>query len=74
MNPCAGRPWNGIAGLGIRGPWWQQTLWKLPPRYTDPSGQRIRRPAPLGGKMATPAPTIMANALRVGNHLLKQLW
>jgi len=35
MNPCATRPWMRIAGLGIRGPWWQQTLWKLPPRYTD---------------------------------------
>jgi hypothetical protein len=35
MNPCAARPWMRIAGLDIGGSWWQQTLWKLPPRYTD---------------------------------------
>ncbi|MBI4640078.1 MAG: DoxX family protein [Candidatus Tectomicrobia bacterium] len=27
--------WMGIARLFIGGLWWQQTLWKLPPTYTD---------------------------------------
>jgi hypothetical protein len=27
--------WMGLARLLIGGLWWQQTLWKLPPTYTD---------------------------------------
>jgi thiosulfate dehydrogenase [quinone] large subunit len=27
--------WMGVARLLIGGLWWQQTLWKLPPTYTD---------------------------------------
>ena len=27
--------WNGVARLCIGALWWQQSLWKLPPTYTD---------------------------------------
>src|ERR687886_1143623 len=30
--------WMWVARLFIGGLWWQQTLWKLPPTYTDNPG------------------------------------